>query len=135
MEGLGAGQLTVAQSGSQYMKLTPTGGGKETAGMREGRQGLDSAAPGTRPVPEARPGPPSAGPVHQSARADQDHHGLDDGLPSRAAAGLDPGPGWLGEAPNSPPLHTSLGPLGLREPPPQWCPHPPHPFQIIAGGL
>ena len=49
-----------------------------------------------------RPSPPSTGPVHQSARADQDHHGLDAGLPSRAAAGLDPGPGWLGEAPNSP---------------------------------
>ncbi|XP_039724453.1 apoptosis regulator BAX isoform X3 [Pteropus medius] len=35
-------------------------------------------------------------PVHQSAPADKNHHGLDTGLPSRAAAGLDPGPGWLG---------------------------------------
>lgn len=55
-----------------------------------------------------------AGPVYQGARADQDHHGLDTGLPSRAAAGLDPGPGWLGEAPD--PSPTPLRPLGLPEP-------------------
>ena len=54
--------------------------------------------------------------MHQGAPADQDHHGLDTGLPSRAAAGLDPGPGWLGEAPNPTQSPTPLGPLGLPEP-------------------
>lgn len=56
------------------------------------------------------PTPLPAGPVHQGARADQDHHGLDTGLPSRAAAGLDPGPGWLGEASGTPEPTTELPP-------------------------
>ena len=56
----------------------------------------------------------SVGPVYQGARADQDHHGLDTGLPSRAAAGLDPGPGWLGEACNPLPP-TPLRSMGLTE--------------------
>ena len=84
-------------------------------------------APGSRDKAQSLKSPLPIGPVHQGARVDQDHHGLDIGLPSRAAAGLDSGPGWLGETFNPTPFPRSSGALG-----PFCAHHRTAPFPILG---
>lgn len=93
-------QLTIYEACSDYeWKRDRSGAGGE-AELRKASGHCPDSEDKAQPL---RPIPLPAGPVYQGARADPDHHGLDTGLPPRAAAGLDPGPGWLGEAPNLPP--------------------------------
>lgn len=85
-------RLILSRSGSRLQQGTRGGRGE--------KGGLGPLFPYSGDKAQSlRPTLLPVGPVYQGARVDQDHHGLDTGLPSRATAGLDPGPGWLGEAP------------------------------------